>query len=245
MSMSRARRFFADDVDAPTIVLAADEAHHLIRVLRLREGSDVVVFDGKGRAARARVEEIDGESVTLRTLRPEPARESSLDLTVAVAPPKGDRMSLVVQKLTELGALHIVPLVTERGELDRDRCRGNLRRWRRVALEACKQCGRSLVPEVEMPQDLTEIADRPAGRVLMAEPGADPLPAVSASWRLLVLVGPEGGWSESERSFADTRGLTRFALGPRTLRTETAAIAATSVLQFLAGDFSRRANCSR
>ncbi len=235
--MSRDRRFFAADVDAPEIELDPEEAHHLIRVLRLREGAEVVVFDGKGRAARARVREVAGDSVKLETLSAEPTRESPLSLSMAVAPPKGDRMSLVVQKLTELGIFHIVPLLTERGEVNPDRCRRNLERWRKVALEACKQCGRSLVPTIEPPRAFSDVAAPSSSpRLLMADPEAGPLAPVSSARPLLLLVGPEGGWSESERSVARDRGLSRFGLGPRTLRTETAAIAAASVLQFLAGD---------
>jgi 16S rRNA (uracil1498-N3)-methyltransferase len=241
--VSRERRFFVDDIDATSIALDLGESHHLVHVLRLREGAEVSVFDGKGRAALARVLEIDGDSVKLQPVSPEPSRESSLALAVAIAPPKGDRMSLVVQKLTELGAVRIVPLVTDRGEVSRDRCTRSLERWRRVALEACKQCGRSFVPGIETPRDLSEISAidddsfTAFDRVLMAEPGAGPLPPIPSPERLLVLVGPEGGWSEPERALADARGLTRFGLGPRTLRTETAAIAAASVLQFLFGDW--------
>jgi 16S rRNA (uracil1498-N3)-methyltransferase len=238
--MSRERRFFAADVERPTITLDPHETHHLVRVLRLRVGAEVSVFDGKGRAARARVVALEDDSVELETLSPEPARESSLSLSFAVAPPKGDRMALVVQKLTELGVLRIVPLVTVRGEVDRDQCLRNVERWQRVALESCKQCGRSLVPAIDPPADLAEVAARSQGRLLVADPGSAPLPARESAEGLLVLVGPEGGWSSDERSFAEARGLTRFALGPRTLRTETAAIAAASVLQFLDGDLSKR-----
>lgn len=235
--MSRERHFFVADLDAPKIVLGPDEAHHLVRVLRLREGAEVFLFDGRGRAARARVLGLEGDSVTLGAVSPEPSRESFLSLAIGVAPPKGDRMSLIVQKLTELGVVRVVPLVTERGELDRERCQRNMERWRRVALEACKQCGRSLVPEILTPQAIEEVADLPVDRTFIAEPGAEPLTAIpETSGELLVLIGPEGGWSEKERAVALAHGLTRFGLGPRTLRTETVAIAAASVLQFLAGD---------
>jgi 16S rRNA (uracil1498-N3)-methyltransferase len=199
-------------------------------VLRLREGAEVSLFDGEGRAARAEVARISGREVELRVIDPEPSRESPLALTIAVAPPRGDRMSFLVEKLTELGVSRIVPLQTERG-----RSSESVERWRRVAMEACKQSGRSLAPACEEPRSVASVLDEP-GAVLVAHPGAPPLATGSGIERVLVLVGPEGGWSEKELASARTRGAAFFGLGPRTLRTETAAIAVATLLEYRSGD---------
>jgi 16S rRNA (uracil1498-N3)-methyltransferase len=236
--VSRERRFFAPDLGGETVVLAPEEAHHLVEVLRLAEGAEVVLFDGKGGAARAVVLEV-APSVTLRLLGREPARESTLALALALAPPKGDRMTFIVQKLTELGVRRIVPLVTERGEVDEGDCRRRLPRWRRVALESCKQCGRSRIPELEPPLRLEEVLRGHSGPSFMAQPGGSPLrSAIPRGSPILVLVGPEGGWSEGELDLAAAHGAASLGLGPRTLRTETAAIVAAALVQFLGGDLA-------
>jgi 16S rRNA (uracil1498-N3)-methyltransferase len=234
--VSRERRFFAPDLGGETVVLAAEEAHHLTDVLRLTEGAEVVLFDGKGSAARAEVVQVEPQ-VRLRLLGGEPSRESPLDLAIAVSPPKGDRMELIVQKLTELGARRIVPLLTERGEVDRGACSRKVERWRRIALESCKQCGRSRVPELAPPQEFSEVL-RDHARAFLAQPGGSPLAMTPRGPSILVLVGPEGGWSQEELDLAASRQVASLGLGPRTLRTETAAIAAAALVQFLAGDLA-------
>jgi 16S rRNA (uracil1498-N3)-methyltransferase len=231
--MSRERRFLVSNLDSDAVRLSSEEAHHLVDVLRLSEGAEVSLFDGKGAAARARVERIAGSAVDLRILGPEPSRESPLSLTVAVAPPKGDRMSFLIQKLTELGVTRFVPLETERG-----RPGESLERWRRIAIEACKQSGRSRPPEVTSPRSLQDVFKEEASLVA-AHPGAPPLSA-HRSGAIVALIGPEGGWSERELALFSERAVTLFGLGPRRLRTETAAIAAATVLQFLAGDLRAR-----
>lgn len=236
--MSRERRFFAPDLSGETAVLAPEEAHHLTDVLRLAEGSEVVLFDGKGVAARAEVLQI-APKVTLRLLGGEPPRESSLDLAIGVAPPKGDRMAFIVQKLTELGARRIVPLVTDRGEIDEAACGRRLPRWRRIALESCKQCGRSRVPDLEPPRDVSDLLRHDPARAFLAQPGGGALARLTPRGpAILVLVGPEGGWSQGELDLASSLGVASLGLGPRTLRTETAAVAAAALAQFLAGDLA-------
>src|SRR3990172_5610067 len=163
--MSRERRFHVSDLDSETVRLSSEEAHHLVEVLRLCEGAEVSLFDGKGGAARARVHRIAGGEVELRILGPERSRESPLSLTVAVAPPKGDRMSFLIEKLTELGVTRVIPLETERG-----RSVGNLERFRRIALESCKQSGRSRTPEVQEPRSIASVLEEP-WPVLAAHPG--------------------------------------------------------------------------
>ncbi len=230
--MSRERRFHVSDLDSEIVRLSPEEAHHLVQVLRLGEGAQVSLFDGKGGASRARVLRIAGREVELEILGSEPSRESPLSLTIAVGPPKGDRMSLLVQKLTELGVARVIPLETERGSSG-----ASLERWRRIALESCKQSGRSRAPEIVPPRVFEEVLDQ-EGFLTAAHPGAAPLSPPPASTPVVALIGPEGGWSERELALAASRGVTLFGLGPRTLRTETAAIAAATLFQFLSGDLA-------
>jgi len=231
--MSRERRFHVSTLDSETVELSPEQAHHLVDVLRLREGAEVALFDGKGGAARAKVQRIAGREVELRLLGPEPSRESPLSLTLAVSPPRGDRMSFLIEKLTELGVTRVIPLATERGRSGK-----NLERWRRIAVEACKQSGRSRSPEVCAPRGYEEVLSE-EGSLLAAHPGAPPLSAPRKG-PIVALIGPEGGWSERELTLFASRGVTLFGLGPRTMRTETAAIAAATLLQYLAADLSER-----
>ena len=230
--MSRERRFHVQDLDVDRVVLASDEAHHLIHVLRLGPGAEVSLFDGRGRAARAVVLRITDGEVALEILDVEPSKESPLSLTLAVAPPKGDRMSFLVQKLAELGVTRVIPL-----QADRAGAPGPLERYRRIALEASKQSGRSQIPEIAEPRKLAEVLNEKAF-IAVAHPGAPPLLRPPVGARIVALVGPEGGFCEDELALTRSRGATLFGLGPRTLRTETAAIAAATLFQYLAGDLA-------
>ncbi|GMR23274.1 MAG: 16S rRNA (uracil(1498)-N(3))-methyltransferase [Acidobacteriota bacterium] len=232
--MSRERRFFVPELSASHVELTDDQAHHLTHVLRLNEGDAVTLFDGKGHAARATISRIDSDIVALEVGDPLPANESPLSLTLAVAVPKGDTMPLIVQKLTELGVATIQPLLTDNGEINGEAICKRIERWQRVSLEAAKQCGRSQLPFIETPRPFEALA-RPDAVVLT--PGAPPLDSSEKlSPNAVVLVGPEGGWSGPELHLAKDRDLTVFGLGPRTMRTETAAVAAATLMQWLGGD---------
>ena len=187
------------------------------------------LFDGKGHAARATVSRLDNDTVELALGDSLPANESPLELTLAVAVPKGDTMSLIVQKLTELGVVTIQPLVSEHSEVPADVIEKRLDRWRRVALEAAKQCGRCRLPTIEPSRPFDQVARKGAA---ILSPGAPP----PSSPPPIVLVGPEGGWSSEELELAHERDVPVFGLGPRTMRTETATIAVASVLQWIGGD---------
>src|SRR5690349_592274 len=163
--MSR-RRFFAPpgafNFSKQTVTLTADEARHLREVLRLKPGDEVSVFDGAGREFRAVVAQARRESAEL-DLKDEiaPARpESPLKITLAVALLKGEKFDLVVQKATELGVYQIVPLITRHADIklrDASDAAKRVTRWQRIALEAAKQSGRALVPEVDQPRDFVSV----------------------------------------------------------------------------------------
>jgi len=232
--MGRERRFFVADLVASRVELTDEEAHHLIHVLRLGEGDAVALFDGNGHAANATVARIGSDVVEFEIGSPLETNESPIALTLGVAVPKGDTMSLIVQKLTELGVATIQPLVSDNSEMPGNAVMKHLERWQRISLEAAKQCGRSQLPCIENPKPFEALA-RPDAMVLT--PGAPPLDSSEKlSTNPVVLVGPEGGWSAPELRLAKNRQLTVFGLGPRTMRTETAAIAAATLAQWLAGD---------
>lgn len=205
---------FVDDLDAP--VLADDDHHHLSRSLRLRPGDALTVSDGRGRWRRARFgpqPEPDGEVV----VEPAPAPA----LTVGLAPVKGQRPEWAVQKLTELGVDAIWLLVADRSVVrwEGERAAGHRERLGRVAREAAMQSRRAWLPEVRTGVGLAEAAAAP-GAVLAHPGGASPSLASP-----VVLVGPEGGWSEAELALAP-----HVALGPTVLRAETAAVVAGALL---------------
>ena len=207
--------------------LTRDEARHLARVLRAKVGDEIRVFDGGGREWPARVATIDRDAVALTVGEPLPPQPGpARPLTIAVALPKGDRQKWLVEKLTELGAKALVPLVTARGVAEATA--SAQARLARGVIEACKQCGRNTLMEIAAPATLEAVADRHAGALrLIAHPGGRPLDDVlrTNAGDVVAAVGPEGGFTPDEIAAAERLGFERVSLGPHILRIETAAIA--------------------
>ena len=251
------RRFFAPpdsfELDCSKVTLAAEEARHLLDVLRLNRGDEVFVFDGDGREFRCTVDEMKRERATLIVnAEVKPARpESTLQLTLAVALLKGEKFDLVVQKATELGATRIVPVVTKLADVrlrdERDGAR-RVARFRRIAVEACKQSGRARVPEILEPIGFQAlIKSKPTikreWRAMFSERDGTSLNEAIKTLQahpvsVTALVGSEGGWTDEEIALARDEGWSIVTLGGRTLRAETAAITITALLQHLFGDLS-------
>lgn len=225
------RRFVSAALaDAGTFVLDGDEGAHLVRVLRARPGEEVLVFDGRGREARCRIEATTRDAATLLVIAPTVPPRARRDVAVATAVPRGERMEWLVEKCVEAGASRIVAVAFSRSV--RDRCSANvLRRWNRSALEASKQCGRADVPEVTEPMELADALRALSDRVLCAAvPGtAAPLDAVLGgdAARVGLVIGAEGGFEPHELDAIGAAGARPFGLGPRILRIETAAAIAT------------------
>ena len=250
------RRFYAPPVafalDEQTVSLGADEARHARGILRLQPGDEVYVFDGAGKEFRGAVREFVRDGAVLEVLEEVgPARlESPLDLTLAVALLKGEKFDLVVQKATELGASRIVPVATSRADVrirNGDEAKRKVTRWQRIALEAAKQCGRARLMEIEKPVGFQALIDRAAPdgdlRLMFAERNGISLAEVarypqSGSANVFALIGPEGGWADEEIELAREAGWKIVTLGGRTLRAETAAIVAVTLLQHRFGDLS-------
>jgi 16S rRNA (uracil1498-N3)-methyltransferase len=239
-------RFYAhpEEIGEETILLSAEESHHLARVLRVRTGTRVLAFDGRGQEWECQVVESHPKASRLNIeQRREDVVESSLSLTLAQSLLKGDKFDLVVQKATELGVTQIIPLLTDHSEarLGGERREQRRQRWQRISLEALKQCGRRRLVTISDPVAFSDLcrslAGEPAWLLAERSGGAAP-PRQGQADGLTLLIGPEGGWSDSELTLAQDSAIPLVHLGPRILRTETAAITAVALAQFLHGDLS-------
>jgi 16S rRNA (uracil1498-N3)-methyltransferase len=224
-------------------LVSGNAANHIARVLRLGVGDAVTLFDGRGGEYGARIEALKkdtvevaiGEHVAIE-------RESKLAVTLAQAVSRGERMDWVMQKATELGVQRIVPLITKRSvvRLDPGQSQKKLQHWRGIVIAACEQCGRNRLPELTAPRDLHEFlgsaAEASGMRVLLSPAGTLRIGAIKPVSALTVLIGPEGGLAPEETQAALAQGYLAVQLGPRILRTETAAIAALAALQAALGD---------
>lgn len=219
--------------------------HHLAHVLRVQPGQGVEVFDGAGRAFAATVAKIDESSVELvlgESRQELPQRR----ITVVQGLPKGEKLEWIIEKATELGAAAILPVSTARAvvRLDPDRAAKRVARWKRIAEEAARQCGRADVPEVFAPRELTTLFDAlaPATRVLILDEEererrlSQALEGWPPSAPVAVVVGPEGGLERAEIDAVVARGALPTTLGRNILRTETAALAALAVLRHREGE---------
>lgn len=235
-------RFYDPDLDpeSGSARLSPDEAHHLTRVLRLVAGDMVTVFNGRGVEWRARVDRASREAVTLTLLEPVAARMPAVAITLAQAILKGEAMEDVVRDCTMIGVAGIQPVLSERTTVKRRTLAVAHDRWRRIALASVKQCGTARLPEILRPTQFDQWlpSPLPAHSYLLIEPGTS-LPEVTTVRQLalspappsaLLLVGPEGGWTESERDAAITAGAIPLSLGPLTLRASTVALAAGAAL---------------
>jgi 16S rRNA (uracil1498-N3)-methyltransferase len=243
-------RSIRSHIDVPlaagqNLVLPESTATHLLRVLRLGEGDEVLLFNGDGCDYRARIHSVSKRSAEVSIEgRIEVARESSLQVTLAQALARGEKMDWVLQKATELGVSRIAPVVTERTEvkLDAERADRRLQHWRGVVASACEQCGRARLPQIDEPCALGDflVQSKAQGHLILAlDPeGEHRLSALPAFEQLTLVIGPEGGLSARDLAQLRAAGAQGLRLGPRILRTETAGIAALAALQALRGDWS-------
>lgn len=227
------------------VKLEGNAASHITRVLRLRVGAALVLFDGTGGEFEASIDKAHGGEVIVAVGAQQAVeRESPLELTLAQGVSRGERMDLVVQKATELGVSRLVPVLTERSvvRLTAQQSDRKVNHWRAIVVAACEQCGRNRLPAVAAPVPLGDFLSGDAGRqpgtrLLLSPVGTAALNDVPRpSGGVTVLIGPEGGLTDEEEHAAVAAGFTALRLGPRVLRTETAAIAALTLLQRQFGD---------
>jgi 16S rRNA (uracil1498-N3)-methyltransferase len=229
-------------VPGRTIALPADSRAHLTRVLRLREGDRVTLFNGDGHDYPARLQG-SGNQCAAEVLAQEPAAapECRLQLSLVQALARGEKMDWIIQKATELGVATIVPVSSQRSEvrLDGERAEKRLAHWRKVAISACEQSGRARIPTIAPPMPLHNVAATIAAplRLLLdpdGERGLADLDLVVDA--VAIAVGPEGGFEPHEIDLLNRAGWQRVRLGDRVLRTETAGLAAISAVLALTGE---------
>jgi len=232
---------------ASSVDLPETQARHAARVLRLRVGDDLTLFNGSGGEYACRIARIEPKRVAVDVLEWQPIeREAALSMTLVQALQAGEKMDMTVQKAVELGVARIVPVASRRSvvRLDGERAERRLAHWRGVVASACEQCGRNRLPEVSALENLDTWLAKPASagvvRLMLAPDAGRTLagcaaPAPGAALELLI--GAEGGLSPDEAERAAAAGFVPVRLGPRVLRTETAGLAALAAIQCLWGDF--------
>ncbi len=239
------RRFYADleMAEGRNVTLDAEESRHIRDVLRLRVGDEVALFDGRGREFAARIDEILKKETRLGIVREivPTAPESEFRLTLAVALLKSDKFDLVVQKAVELGVTGLIPLVTRRTDVKPNDVGKRAERWRKIALEASKQCGRAQLMDVAEPVEFSKFCAERNGEASVAifsERGGAPFGSLPPSKALTSVTGPEGGWDDAELELAKSSGFSVITLGGRILRAETAAVSIAAILQHRFGDLN-------
>jgi len=236
-------------IDAPVdgvALLPPEEARHALKVLRLRPGDEVCAMDGAGRRWRGEIGDIDGGSICVKLLEPLPDNEAPVRLTVYEGLPKADKLDFIAQKLTELGAAALVPVRMTRCVVKLDGKDGEKRRERleKIAREAAKQCGRGMPLQVAAPMDWRMALQAMAAHDLLMIPweeaGGMRLKDVFASNSdardIGIVIGPEGGITADEVEAMAAAGGQCVTLGPRILRTETAAVVSAALAMQLWGD---------
>jgi len=226
----------------PFAFLDGDEHFHLSRVLRVRPGRKIWLLDEQGVRYRAEVQEVEEERTKVLILEREKPEEQKIHLTLAQALLKSKKMDLVVQKSTELGVASLIPVQAARSVVRLKEEQKRVARWKRIASEAAKQSRRSSIPIIFPPQlylsflghfdaakklILSERAGRLLREILV---GSSPGTGQGDMPRVIILVGPEGGWTPEEESQARSRGFEPVSLGKQVLRSETAALAALSLI---------------
>lgn len=227
-----------------TIELPENVVRHL-NVLRLKAGDEAVLFNGSGKAYPAVLQSLEKRRATAEILREENANsESPIDITLVQSVSSGERMDFTLQKSVELGVRRIQPVISERCvvRLNGERADKRVQRWQEIVISACEQSGRNIVPQVlplvsyrealqQMPSEKTKL--------LMSLNRAQKLNQIQpSSSGIILMIGPEGGWTNQEEQQAFDAGFQSVTLGPRVLRTETASLAAISAMQTLWGDFA-------
>lgn len=243
------RRFFIDraHISADKLTLTGPDVRHIRTVLRLRPGNEVFLFDGQGSEYRARIIDSTSRKVTLSILQQYAAiSESHLEITMGQALVKARKMDRVVRQLTELGVFALIPFVAERSvpRPGPERLVDRERRWQTIAREALKQCGRSHMPDIGPVisfQDLISTQESYDSKIIFHARGSDmtatsSLGSLVEVRKVLALIGPEGGFTDEEVNLAVDFGFVCISLGPRVLQADTAAIAASTILQHVLGD---------
>ena len=225
-----------------TLVLAEAQSHYLSKVLRMQAGRELILFNGEGGEYSAEISAVHKKhvDVSVKEFAAE-NRQSHLQLELAIGISRGERMDWVLQKATELGVTKITPLMSERTEvkLGGERADKKMEHWQQILISACEQCQRNLLPELSEPKQFSDwISECNAElKFVLHHRNNQGLPQDKTTQSVALLIGPEGGLSDDEIAQAIAYKFSALTLGPRVLRTETAPLAAISLVQYLWGDF--------
>lgn len=240
------RRFFIDAPLEAEMSIQGQDAHHISRVLRMEVGDLIIVVAPTGQAGMAKINSILGDKVLL-TLQETIVedKEAPVNIYLAQGLPKSDKMDFIVQKAVELGVKGIYPMAAEHSVVQYDQAKKNKRqeRWQKIAVEAAKQCGRAVIPIVEPISNLAAILASLAPETIVfmlyegqTTQGLKQALAEHPGKNYVLLVGPEGGFSAHEVAICQSFGVCIVTLGPRILRTETAALAGVAIVMYEYGD---------
>lgn len=225
------------------IELEPEASRHILKVLRMEAGRPLTLFNGDGNQYSGSISRINGKNAVVILQQEESLPNiPDIDIELAIGMSKGDRLELVIQKATELGASKITPLFTERCEikLNAERAEKKLASWKQIAIGACEQCQRNVIPNISAPTKLSDYLEKckSEAKFVLHHRSEQTLEGMSKPNSAAILIGPEGGLSDTEIKLAETRGFAPLTLGPRVMRTETAPLATLSVMQFLWGDLN-------
>ena len=233
-------------VEKGMLRMEGEEVKHIRKVLRLRAGDEIVVFDGSGKEFEGTIVEEGLSSVVIKVQNvASPKRDSPVEVTLAQSLLKGEKMDYLVQKATELGVKEIIPFISSRSVplLDKSGRLKRHHRWERIAIEASKQCGRGVIPEIESLQDYSEMLQKVSPntlRLILWEREGTKLKGIlersKERKKIFFVIGPEGGFSQEEVEQAERAGFIPVTLGKRILRAETASLCFLSILQYERGD---------
>jgi 16S rRNA (uracil1498-N3)-methyltransferase len=224
--------------DGAEVVLDASQVNYLGNVLRMAAGGELLVFDGSSGEWLARIAEVGKKRMVLAIERRTREPETIPDVWLAFAPVKRAQTDWLAEKATELGVARLIPVITQRTIVDRVK----LERLETIAIEAAEQCGRTRIPEIAEPKSLADLLSDSVGRTLYFadESGGEPAARAFKPGPATILTGPEGGFSDEERSRVRSASATvPISLGPRILRAETAALAGLAIFMAVAGDWQR------
>ena len=240
----RAPRIYVPDLDISrdTVRIDGQAAKHLLQVLRTKPGQQIILFDGSGTESLATVTAVERQTICANINSSHTQnRESNIRITLVQGISRGERMDWTLQKATELGVARIMPVFSQRSmvKLDGKRLLSRMQHWQGIIQHACEQCGRNILPELVTPVTFAESLQDQNNKStnLYLEPeGGRRLKALSPADNIRLFVGPEGGFSPDEKTAMQTHNVLPLNLGPRILRTETAALAAITAMGVLWGD---------
>ncbi len=239
----RIPRIFVDDFlqQGEAVVFMGSAANHVSRVLRMKIGDNVCVFNGSGGSWLAEIINVARQKVTINLLAyDKDSRESPLNIHLGQCLSRGERMDYAIQKATEMGVTSITPIFSEYCgvRINKERQEKRLHHWRQLAISSCEQCGRNILPVIHSPIDVTAWCSHNNAdlKVVLHHRAKKTLSSLDKPKSVMLLIGPEGGLSSTEIAQVEAKGFSPVVLGPRILRTETAPVASIALLQYLWGD---------